>query len=469
MTGQKKKRGAAPKADETLLIRGALRLARMDDTRSEVADGDVLIEGGVIKAVGTRLGAKADRIIDARGCVVLPGFVNTHHHLYQTLTRNLPAVQDHKLFDWLLYLYEVWRQVTPEDVFVSAQVGLGELLLTGCTTSSDHFYVFPGGRSADLIDQEIEGARALGIRFHACRGSMSRGKSKGGLPPDDVVQSEDEILRDSERLVKAYHDRSSRAMTRIALAPCSPFSVTTELLKLTAQMAQKWDVRLHTHLAETLDEEDFCLQLFKMRPLAYMESAGWLEGGRSWFAHCVHCSRAESKLMGATRTGVAHCPSSNLRLGSGIAPLRMYLDDKVPVGLGVDGSASNDCSAMLLEARMAMLVARVKSGVASMPARDALWAATRGGAEVLGRDDIGELSPGKAADLSVFDLSGIDFAGSLCDPVAAVLFCGASHKAKHVVVNGKIVVEDGRLSRLDEGALARRANSLSAKLLERAA
>jgi cytosine/adenosine deaminase-related metal-dependent hydrolase len=357
--------------------------------------------------------------------------------------------------------------VTPEGVYVSSQVGLGELLLTGCTTSSDHFYLFPGGRSADLIDREIEGARDLGMRFHACRGSMSRGKSKGGLPPDDVVQTEDEILKDCERLVGRYHDPKAFAMTRVALAPCSPFSVTTELLKLSAEMAKKWGVRLHTHLAETIDEEEYCLHLHKMRPLAYMESVGWLEGGRSWFAHCVHMNEAESKLMGRTATGVAHCPSSNLRLGSGIAPLRMYLSHKVPVGLGVDGSASNDCSAMLAEVRQAMLVARVKSGVASMPARDALWVATRGGAEVLGRDDIGELSPGKAADLSIFDVSGIDFAGSLSDPVAAVVFCGASHKARHVLVNGRQVVKDGRLVNVDEAALARKANKLSMDMLNK--
>ncbi|MDD5656462.1 MAG: 8-oxoguanine deaminase [Elusimicrobia bacterium] len=452
---------------KTILIKDALRVARMDDSRRELAGGDVLVEGNVIKAVGQDLKVRADRVIDARGCVVLPGLVNTHHHLYQTLTRNLPEVQDSKLFDWLLRLYEIWRHLTPEGVFVSAQVGLGELLLTGCTTSSDHFYLFPGGASADLIDREIEGARAVGMRFHACRGSMSRGKSKGGLPPDDVVQTEDEILKDCERLVKAYHDRRPLAMTRVALAPCSPFSVTTELLKLSAQMAKAWDVRLHTHLAETVDEEEYCLRLHKLRPLAYMESVGWLEG-RAWFAHCVHLNAEESRLMGRAKTGVAHCPSSNLRLGSGIAPVRRYLQDGVPVGLGVDGSASNDSSDMLGEARQAMLAARVQAGACAMPARDALWLATRGGAGLLGRDDIGELSPGKAADIAVFDVSGLDFAGALSDPVAALLFCGASHKAKHVLVNGEPVVEGGRLVRVDETELAARANRISHELLAKA-
>jgi cytosine/adenosine deaminase-related metal-dependent hydrolase len=454
---------------KTILIKNALRIARMNDTRDELTDSDILIEGNVIKELGKGLAVQADRVIDAKGCVVLPGFVNTHHHLYQTLTRNLPPAQDSKLFDWLIYHYGVWRHVTPEGVNISAQVGLGELLLSGCTTSSDHFYLFPGGRSAELIDREIEGAAAVGMRFHACRGSMSRGKSKGGLPPDDVVQTEDEIMKDCERLVRKYHDRKPLAMTRVALAPCSPFSVTTELLRLSAQMAEKWDVRLHTHLAETLDEEAYCLERHKMRPLAYMESVGWLEGGRSWFAHCVHMNEPESQLMGRTRTGVAHCPSSNLRLGSGIAPIRMYLKHQVPLGLGVDGSASNDGCDMLGEARLAMLLARVKSGVASMPARDALWIATRGGAQVLGRDDIGELSPGKAADIAVFDLSGIEFAGSLSDPVAAVLFCGVSHKTKHVLVNGEPVVEDGRLLRVDEKSLARQADRLSREMLEKAA
>jgi cytosine/adenosine deaminase-related metal-dependent hydrolase len=453
---------------KTLLIKNALRVARMDDSRSEIAGGDILVEGNAIRRVGKGLRARADRVVDASACVAFPGFVNTHHHLYQTLTRNLKAVQDAKLFDWLLYLYEVWRRLTPEGVFASAQVGLGELLLTGCTTSSDHFYLFPGGRSAGLIDREIEAARELGIRFHACRGSMSRGKSKGGLPPDDVVQTEDEILRDCERLVGKFHDPSPLAMTRVALAPCSPFSVTTELLKLSAEAARKWGVRLHTHLAETFDEEAYCLEMHKMRPLAYMESVGWLEGGISWFAHCVHMDAAESKLLGRTGTGVAHCPTSNMRLGSGIAPLRTFLDDGVPVGLGVDGSASNDSSDMLSEVRQAMLAARVRGGASSLSAREALWAATRGGARVLGRDDIGEISPGKAADIALFDLSGLDFAGSLSDPVAAAVFCGASHRARLVVVDGRVVVEDGRLALIDEEALARKANALAKRMSEEA-
>jgi len=452
--------------EQTILIKNALRVAVMDDARTEYENADILIEGKAVKQVGKNIAAKADITVDATGCVAIPGMVNTHHHLYQTLTRNLPAVQNSKLFDWLLYLYEVWRQVTPEAVHISAQIGLGELMLTGCTTSSDHFYVFPHAQSKTLIDEEIRAAAELGIRFNPCRGSMSRGKSNGGLPPDDVVQTEDEIMKDCERLVNTYHDRSKYSMLRIALAPCSPFSVTTELLKDTAVVAKKWDVRMHTHLAETLDEQDFCQHLFKLRPLAYMESVGWLEGGRSWFAHCVHMNEAEAKLMGKTKTGVAHCPVSNLRLGSGIAPIRQYLDNGVPVSIAVDGSASNDASDMLGEARMAMMVARVKSGVESMPARDVLYMATRGGAAVLGRDDIGSLEAGKAADIALFDVSGIEFAGSQSDPVAAVIFCGSNHRAKHVFVNGRQTVRDFRLANVDETKVAAKANAVAKKMFE---
>lgn len=450
--------------EKTLLIKNALTLATMDDAGREIKGGDVYIEGPEIKKVGKGLRVRADTVIDASNCVVVPGFVNTHHHLYQTLTRNLPAVQDAKLFDWLIYLYEIWRRLDPEAVYASTQAGLGELLLTGCTTSTDHLYVFPKKNSGFFIDTQIEAAKELGIRFHPTRGSMSRGRSKGGLPPDDVVQSEDFIMKDCERLVHKYHDAGKFAMTRIALAPCSPFSITTELLKLTAEMALKWGVRMHTHLAETKDEEDFCIKLFKMRPLEYMESVGWVSEGNAWFAHCVYMNEEEAKKMGRTKTGVAHCPCSNLRLGSGIAPIRMFLDNKVPVGLAVDGSASNDASDMLGELRQCMLVHRVASGVASMPARDAFRIATRGGTAVLGRDDIGSIAPGKAADLAIFDVSGLDFVGSQSDPLASLLFCGASHRTRYTVVNGKVVVKNGRLVNVDETKLAARANKAARKL-----
>ncbi|MBI4803041.1 MAG: 8-oxoguanine deaminase [Elusimicrobia bacterium] len=435
--------------EKTLLIKNALTLALMDAARREIAGGDVYIEGPEIKKTGKNLKVRADTVIDAKNCVVLPGFINTHHHLYQTLTRNLPAVQNAKLFDWLIYLYRIWRRIDPEAVYTSAQAGLGELLLTGCTTSADHLYVFPKKNSGLFIDTQIEAAKELGIRFHPTRGSMSRGRSKGGLPPDDVVQSEDFIMKDCERLVHKYHDKNKFAMTRVALAPCSPFSVTTGLLKLTAEMAGKWGVRMHTHLAETKDEEDFCIKLFGKRPLEYMESVGWVSEGNAWFAHCVFINEKEAKKMGETLTCVAHCPSSNLRLGSGIAPIRMFLDHKVPVGLAVDGSASNDASDMLGELRQCMLVHRVKSGVDSMTARDVFRMATRGGAEALGRDDLGSIEPGKAADIAIFDVSGLDFIGSRSDPLASLLFCGASHRTKYTIVNGRIIVKNGRLVNVD--------------------
>lgn len=445
----------------TILIKNALTVVTCADTAGEIKNCDIYIEGPEIKQVGPNLAVKADETVDASGCVVIPGMVNTHHHLYQTLTRNLPAVQDSKLFDWLIYLYEIWKHLTPDAVYTSAKTGLGEMLLTGCTTAADHFYVFPKATSTRLIDEEIRAAAELGIRFNPCRGSMSRSKKDGGLPPDEVVQPEAEIMKDCERVVKEYHDRSKFAMCRIALAPCSPFSVTTELLKVSAAAAKDWDVRLHTHLAETNDEDDFCMHMLKMRPLEYMDSVGWLEGGRSWFAHCVWLNEAESKRMAETKTGVAHCPVSNLRLGSGIAPIRRYLDDGVPVGIAVDGSASNDSSDMLGEARMAMLVSRVKAGVASMPARDVYRMACRGGASVLGRDDIGSIEPGKAADIAIFDMNKLDFAGGMSDPAAALLFCGAGHRAKYVFVNGKMVVKNERLVNADETELVRKHNEIA--------
>jgi len=451
--------------NKTILIKNALVLATMDGEGREIKGGDVYIEGPEIKKTGKGLKVKADTVIDAKNCVVLPGFINTHHHLYQTLTRNLPAVQDAKLFDWLTYLYGIWRHLSPEAVYVSTQAGLGELLLTGCTTSTDHLYVFPRKNSGFFIDTQIEAAREIGMRFHPTRGSMSRGRSKGGLPPDEVVQSEDFIMKDCERLVGKYHDKKKFAMTQVALAPCSPFSVTTELLKLTAEMAGKWGVRMHTHLAETLDEENFCKKLFKMRPLDYMESVGWVSEGNAWFAHCVYLNEKEARKLGRTGTGVAHCPCSNLRLGSGIAPIRMFLKHKVPVGLAVDGSASNDSSDMLGEIRQAMLVQRVKAGVEAMPARDAFKLATRGSAAVLGRTDLGSIEPGKAADIAIFDVSGLDFAGSKSDPLASLLFCGVSHRTKYTIVNGRVVVKDWRLVNVDEFRLAERANKLSQKLI----
>jgi len=450
-----------------LLIKNALRIALMDDQRTELRDADVLIRGRVIVDVGQNLEEPGARVLDARGCVVVPGLVNTHHHLVQTLTRNVPAVQDAKLFDWLVYLYTVWRYLTPEAAGAGARVGLAELLLTGCTTAADHTYLYPAGQTG-LVDAQIEAARELGIRFHPTRGSMSVGVSKGGLPPDDCTQAEEEILKDSERLVKEFHDPSAYSMCRVGLAPCAPFSVSPELMKTVAQQAKSWNVRMHTHLCETLDEQQYCLERYGKRPIDFIEDCGWLDGN-AWFAHMVHLSPEEIRRLAATKTGVAHCPSSNLRLGSGIAPVRQAMDAGVPVGLGVDGSASNDSGDMLGEVRQAMLVHRVRTGVASMPARDALWMATRGGAQVLGRDDIGRIAPGKAADVAVFRVDTVDFAGAQSDPVAALLFCGTTHRAKWTIVNGHVVVEDGRLVHHDEMRIAARANELAKALLDKKA
>ncbi len=449
-----------------LLVKNALRVATMDDAGTELKDADVLIRGRVVAAVGQGLDEPGARVLDARGCVVIPGMVNTHHHLCQTLTRATPAAQNAKLFDWLVYHYSVWRHLTPEYAAAGARVGLGELLLTGCTTSADHTYLYPRGLTG-LVDAQIAAARALGIRFHPTRGSMSVGASKGGLPPDDCTQAEEEILRDGERLVKAFHDPSPYSMCRVGLAPCAPFSVSPELMKETAVQAKKWGVRMHTHLCETLDEEAYCLGKYGLRPVDFIESLGWLNEN-TWLAHMVHVDDGEIERLAKAKVGVAHCPSSNLRLGSGVPPIRKYLDAGIPVGLGVDGSASNDTSDMLGEARQAMLVHRVKSGAASMSARASLRMATRGGAAALGRDDIGRIEPGGAADLAIFDVDRIDYAGSAGDPVASLLFCGASHRAKWTVVDGNVVVENGRLVNADEPSVVREANAACLDLLRKA-
>lgn len=450
-----------------LLIKNALRVATMDDAGTELSGADILLKGRVILAVGKDLEAPHDaQVLDASGCVVIPGMVNTHHHLCQTLTRATPAAQDAKLFDWLVYHYGVWRHLTPEYAALGAQVGLGELLLTGCTTSTDHTYLYPRGQTG-LIDAQIEAARSLGIRFSPTRGSMSVGVSKGGLPPDDCTESEDEILRDGERLIKEHHDKGPYGMIQIGLAPCAPFSVSVELMKQTAVQAKKYGVRMHTHLCETLDEEAYCLEKYKLRPIDFLESLGWMSDN-AWLAHMVHVNDEEISRLAKAGVGIAHCPSSNLRLGSGVPPVRKYLDAGVNVGLAVDGSASNDTSDMLGEARQAMLVHRVKSGVASMPAREALRMATRGGAAVVGRDDIGQIAAGKAADLAIFDVNRLDYAGSAGDPIASLLFCGAGHRTKWTIVNGHVVVENGVLKNIDEGEVTRKANAACLDLLRKA-
>jgi len=447
------------------LLRGAVAIATMDQDRRVLTDADILIDDRTIGAVGADLRSEPnDREIDLSGKVVIPGMVNTHHHLYQTLSRAVPRVQDVELFDWLIDLYQVWRHLDAEAVRVGALVGLGELLLTGCTTSADHHYVFPRNSDKNLIDVQAEAARALGIRFHPTRGSMSRGKSLGGLPPDDVVQDEDAILADCERVVAELHDPEPLSMCRVALAPCSPFSVTDTLLEKSAELARKHGVRLHTHLAETLDEETFCLETHGLRPLAYMERVGWL-GDDVWYAHGIHFNEAEIEQIGATRTGVAHCPSSNMRLGSGIAPVPELRAAGAPVGLAVDGSASNDSSNMLLEARQALLVQRIRAGVKAATAMSVLELATLGGAAVLGRDDIGSIEPGKAADLAIFDTHDLGMAGAMHDPVGALVFCAAQRRAHTVFVNGAEVVRNGQLVGADEDELIDRANRVAGSMV----
>ena len=427
-----------------ILFRDVEVIATFDREGRELRNAWLLVEGNRIAALGEGVcpSGPFDEVIDGRDRVMIPGMVNTHHHLYQTLFRAVPGAADRKLFDWLLCLYERWRGIDEEAVYVSTIIGCMELLLSGCTTTADHLYLFPKGRER-LIDVEIEAARELGIRFHPTRGSMSLSREEGGLPPKDVVQAEEEILADSERLIREYHDPSFGAMTRIALAPCSPFSVTPELMRKTAELARKYGVLLHTHLAETLDEERFCLERFGVRPVEYLEELGWLEGD-VWLAHMVHVNADEVKRIAEAGVGVAHCPSSNMLLGSGAAPVVEMLEAGVKVGLAVDGSASNDHSNMIREARQAMLVSRMRYGAEAMPARRALRMATMGGAQVLHREaEIGSLEPGKCADLSLWDISRLEFSGA-ADPVAGLLHCGAQY-AELVMVNGEVLVRGGRL------------------------
>ncbi len=446
----------------SLLLRHATRIATFDDDDREIVDGAILVRGGAIEAVGptATLSAHADEIIDARGMVLLPGLICTHHHFYQTLTRNLPQAQDAELFDWLVAHYPIWARLTPEAIRASTATAIAELLLSGCTTAADHGYIWPNGAR---VDDQIEVAREMGFRFHASRGSMSLGRSQGGLPPDDAVENEDDILRDCERVIAAYHDPQRFAMTRIVVAPCSPFSVTPDLMRASAQLARKHGVHLHTHLCETINEETFCVERYGARPVAFAESLGWT-GEDVWFAHAIHMQAEEMAQLGRVRTGVAHCPTSNMRLGSGIAPLRAQLAAGMRAGLGVDGSASNDGSHMLDEARHAMLLQRVNGGAGAMSARAALRLATRGGAEILGRDDIGALAPGMAADIIGVRVDGLATAGgSVHDALASLVFCRIPN-VDLSIVNGLVRVSDGRLTDVDMRALVARHVSAAREL-----
>jgi cytosine/adenosine deaminase-related metal-dependent hydrolase len=457
----------------TLLIKNANILVTMDDQRREIQGGCIYIRDGFIEQVGrlNDLPEKADEILDMSGYIVLPGLINTHHHFYQTLTRAVPAAQNANLFNWLKTLYPIWGRMTPEDIQVSTQTALAELALSGCTTASDHLYIFPNGAR---LDDEILAAHQVGLRLHASRGSMSLGESNGGLPPDHVVEDEAFILKDSQRLIEQYHNPNPGAMTSIVLAPCSPFSVTPSLMRESAAMARHFGVHLHTHLAETQDEEDFCLERSGFRPVAYMDQLNWL-GNDVWFAHSVYVNHEEIKLYAQTGCGVAHCPTSNMRLASGIAPIMDMLKAKVKVGLGVDGSASNDGSNILDETRQAMMVARLSAGLKGasksnsadrpiMTARQALEIATLGGAAVLGRSDLGSLEKGKCADLIAIKLERLEYAGAMHDPVSAIVFC-APVKVDYSIVAGKLVVKEGHLVNLDLPELVEKHNQAARRLV----
>ncbi|VVD59174.1 8-oxoguanine deaminase [Pandoraea soli] len=448
---------------KTLLVTNADVLVTMDAGRREIARGGLYIEDNRIVAVGTRdsLPDTADEVLDLTGHVVIPGLVNTHHHMYQSLTRAIPAAQDGELFNWLTNLYPVWANLTPEMIRVSTQTAMAELLLSGCTTSSDHLYIYPNGCK---LDDSIEAAAEIGMRFHASRGSMSVGQSQGGLPPDRVVEREDDILTDTQRLIETYHDAGRYAMLRVVVAPCSPFSVSRDLMRESATMARHYGVSMHTHLAENANDIAYSREMFGMTPAEYAQDLGWV-GHDVWHAHCVQLDDAGIALFAKTGTGVAHCPCSNMRLASGIAPIRRMRDAGVPVGLGVDGSASNDAANMIGEARQALLLQRVGFGPSAMTAREALEIATVGGARVLGRDDIGVLAPGMAADFVAFDTRGIGMAGGLHDPVAALVFCNPG-QAAYSVVNGRVVVREGRLATLDLPSLVTRHNALARQLAE---
>ncbi len=442
-----------------LLIKNARWLATLDDAGSELENTSLFARDGVIEAIGADCPTSADEVIDAGRYLVTPGLINTHHHLFQSLTRAVPAGQDASLFGWLKALYPIWSRFGPDEMRVSAALGLGELVASGCTLSTDHCYVFPNG--AHLSDT-IEGAQQIGLRFHPTRGSMSIGESQGGLPPDALVEDEAAILRDSADVVDRFHDPAAGAMLQVGIAPCSPFSVSRGLMRDAALLAREKGVMLHTHLAEDADDVRYSLENFGMRPGEYAQSLGWT-GADVWHAHCVQLEAAEIDLFAATKTGVAHCPCSNCRLGSGIAPLRAMLDAGVPVGLGVDGSASSDAGDLISEARQAMLMQRVQNGAGALSARQALRLATRGGAEVLNRDDLGALQIGKRADFVLWDLDALPFAGTW-DPIAALVLSGP-HRAHSVYVEGRAILQDGQLCRTDGRALAQEARGLMHALM----
>ncbi len=440
------------------LIRNAHTILTMNDAGSELTGHDLLLRDGVIADIGVGLSTSGE-VVDAKNCVVTPGLVNTHHHLYQTLTRAVPGGQDALLFGWLKTLYPIWSRFGPEEMRVSALIGLAELALSGCTLTSDHLYLYPNGAR---LDDTIDAAREIGLRFHATRGAMSIGESSGGLPPDSLVENEDAILNDCIRVIDAFHDQNEGAMVRVGVAPCSPFSVSRELMRDAAILARDKGVMMHTHLAENEEDIAYSLETFGCRPGQYAEDLGWT-GSDVWHAHCVKLDGREIRLFADSRTGVAHCPCSNCRLGSGIAPVRAMRDAGVPVGLGVDGSASNDAGNLMAEARQTMLLQRVANGADAMSAREALYIATRGGAEVLGRTDCGQIAVGKRADIAIWDVSGIESAGSW-DP-AALLLAGPM-QVRDLFVEGRQIVRDGQITTIPLAQAINQQNTLARALAD---
>jgi cytosine/adenosine deaminase-related metal-dependent hydrolase len=450
-----------------VLLENCFYIAAFDNGTTYTSK-DILIKDNRIYKIGSNLRSlvneNTDRIIDCKDCVVIPGLVNTHHHFYQTLTRNLPAVQNAKLFDWLIYLYDVWKNIDEEAVYYSSLLAMGELLKTGCTLTTDHHYLFPQKISGDLIGIQFEAAEKLGMRFSPCRGSMSLSRKNGGLPPDSVVQTESEILEDSLRLIQRFHDPAEDSMRKIVLAPCSPFSVTADNMKETAKLAREYKVRLHTHLAETQDEEEFCRSSRGKNPLALMQDVDFV-GEDVFFAHGIWFNNDELKVLAETKTSVAHCPSSNMRLGSGIARVKEMKDMGINVGIGVDGSASNDTSDMLGEVRNAMLLQRVKYGADALTSKDAFDLCIKGGAKILNYEKTGEIKEGFLADIALFNINKLEYTGSLSDPLAALLFSGISHQAEYTIVNGKVVVEKGQLVGEKEETIIKKGNEIAARLL----
>ena len=449
----------------SILIKNVKEIVTMDKERNRLKGYSLLIKDNIISKIARDIKFKVDEIIDGSDYFLYPGLINTHHHFYQTLTRNIPQVQNVELFDWLKHLYPIWSRLTPEAIYYSSLVAMGELLKTGCTTAVDQFYVFPDGQPKELVDEEFRAAQEIGIRFHGSRGSMSLSKKDGGLPPDEVVQTEEEILSDSQRVIEKFHDYKLFAMQRVVLAPCSPFSVTENLLRESIKLARNYKVESHTHLAETKDEDKFCQETFCLRPLDYMKKVGWL-GDDVWFAHCVHLTESEIDLLAETGTGVAHCPVSNQKLASGAANIPYMLKKKVPVGLAVDGSASNDSSNMIAELKAAFLMHRLIYGISSISAEEVLSMATNGGRDVLNQPEIGSLEEGKAADMFLINTKRLGFAGGLSDSVSALVTSGDSQIVDITIVNGNIVVRDGRLVTIDEEKVAEIANKISQKMIK---